>query len=422
MTEKPAWKLSPQSAMMSYGYDPALSEGAVVCPEFHTSTFVFQSAEDGEACFSHPAQTSTLIYSRLNHPNAQIFEERLALWEDAEASVSFNSGMSAIFTLCFEFLDQSDILLYSEPVYGGSDYVFKHLLPEKLNILAVGFHQANFKEKLAWIAKQHPNRQIGMIFIETPANPTNCLVDIEICSKTAEQIAQQGKKKPLVVVDNTFLGPIFQKPLHWGADISIYSATKFLGGHSDVVAGACVGSQMHMDRLRKLRIYLGTTLGPDAASRLLRSLQTLELRVMRQMTTANQIIAYLKTQPQVEKLYTMTLLKNSDPQASIYQKQCTGPGSVFAFDVRGGKQAAFRFLNALTVFKLAVSLGSTESLAQHPYTMTHAGVPPEEKVQMGITESMIRLSIGVESPEDLLADLAQALMRSQIPIKSNGAA
>ncbi len=412
MAKTPEWKLSPESAMMSHGYDPALSEGAVVCPEFHTSTFTFQSAEDGEECFSHPAQTSTLIYSRLNHPNAQIFEERLALWEDAEASVSFNSGMSAIFTLCLEFLNPGEALLYSEPVYGGSDYVFKHLLPQKLNILAVGFHQENFKEKVAWLAKQHPDRKVGMIFIETPANPTNRLVDIEACVKTAQQIAKQSQKKPLVVVDNTFLGPIFQKPLRWGADISVYSATKFLGGHSDVVAGACVGSQAHMERLRKLRIYLGTTLGPDAASRLLRSLQTLELRVTRQMTTANEVIAYLSTQPQIEKLYAMTLLKQTDPQIQIYQKQCTGPGSVFAFDIHGGKQAAFRFLNALTVFKLAVSLGSTESLAQHPYTMTHAGVSPEEKVQMGITESMIRLSIGVESPKDLIADLTQALSKS----------
>ncbi len=414
MSKTPDWKLAPESAMMSYGYDHGLSEGAVVCPEFHTSTFAFKTAEDGEDCFTHPAQASTLIYGRLNHPNAQIFEERLALWEDAEASVSFNSGMSAIFTLCLEFLNHGDILLYSEPLYGGTDYVFKHLLPAKLGILAVGFHQETFKEKVAWIVKHHPEKKLGMIFIETPANPTNGLVDIEFCAKMAAEFTKSGAEKPLVVVDNTFLGPIFQKPLQWGADISVYSATKFLGGHSDVVAGACVGSHAHMERLRKLRIYMGTTLGPDAASRLLRSLQTLELRMTRQMSTANQVIAYLQAHPQVEKLYTLALLKETDPQYQIYQKQCTAPGSVFSFDIHGGKQAAFLFLNALTLFKLAVSLGSTESLAQHPYTMTHAGVHPDEKQQMGITQSMIRLSIGVESPKDLIADLAQAFDKSLI--------
>lgn len=404
MAKKPSWKLHPASAMMSHGYNPFQSEGSVVCPEFHSTTYAFKTAEEGAECFSHPCRDSTLIYGRFNSPNIQIFEERLALWEQAEACASFSSGMSAIFTLGFEFLKAGDVVLCSEPLYGGSTKLFEQIFPQKLGIKYVGFKNSNFKEKLREIIKS--GEKPAMVFIESPANPTNDLVDIAMCRKLTKKYGS------LIVVDNTFLGPIFQHPLKLGADISMYSATKYIGGHSDVLAGACVGSHKYIDALKQARSTLGCVLSPDSASRLLRSLQTLELRMNKEMENACIIAKELNAHPKISKVYFLDLLglggaNNTDYQ--IYLKQCLAPGSVISFDIKGGQKSAYKFLNSLRLFKLAVSLGSTESLAQHPYSMTHAGVPAEHKLAMGITQNMIRLSIGIEHHDDLIRDLEQAL-------------
>lgn len=388
--------------MMNYGYDSALSEGAAICPEFHSTTYAFKNSKSAEENFSHQTQESTLIYSRLNHPNSQIFEERLALWEDAESCVSFSSGMAAIFALCFEFLKPGDVLLYSEPIYGGTASLFSHILPANLGVTTVGFNKLNLEYHLNRSIKEY-GKIPRMVFIETPANPTNGLVDIATCRKLTRIFGT------IIAVDNTFLGPIYQHPLKHGADISVYSATKYISGHSDVIAGACVGSKHHIDRLRKLRMYVGSMLSPDAASRLMRSLQTLDLRMARQIQNAEHIAEYLNGHPKVERVYFLSLLKEGDSDFNIYRKQCLAPGAVVSFDIKGNKGTAFNFLDALKLFKLAVSLGSNESLAQHPYTMTHAGVPAAEKKIFGITEKMIRLSIGIENPEDIVKDLDQAL-------------
>jgi methionine-gamma-lyase len=408
--------LRPESLMMSYGYQPERSEGAVKCPIFQTSTFVFRSAEEGKAFFElayglrkqGPQEHMGLIYSRLNNPDLEILEDRLTLWDEAEACAVFNSGMAAISTTLLQLLRPGDIVLHSEPVYGGTDYLLKHVLPS-FGIQPVGFAAGC---DLADLERHLRDRDIvdrlGMVYIETPANPTNALVDIVGCVAIARQCSSAARRV-LVAVDNTFLGPLWQHPLKQGADLVLYSATKYIGGHSDVIAGVCLGSAELIGRIKSLRTILGTVAGPWTSWLLLRSLETLKLRMTSQMKNARYVASFLAEHPKVERVYYLGHLAETDPQYAIYRRQCLAPGGMIAFDIVGGEAQAFRFLNALQLIKLAVSLGGTESLAEHPATMTHSDVDPSERVTMGIGEQMIRLSIGVEHPEDLIADLEQAL-------------
>jgi methionine-gamma-lyase len=247
-----------------------------------------------------------------------------------------------------------------------------------------------------------------MIFIETPANPTNALVDIAMCADLARQHSA-ADRRVLLAVDNTFLGPLWQHPLQQGADLVLYSATKYIGGHSDVIAGVCLGSRELIQRVQILRTFLGTLAGPWTGWLLLRSLETLKLRMTCQIKNARYVADFLVDHPKVDRVYYLGHLTEDDPQFSVYRKQCLAPGGVISFDIVGGRDEAFRFLNVLKLFHLAVSLGGTESLAEHPATMTHSDLTPEERAGMGIGERMIRLSIGVEHPEDLICDLRQAL-------------
>lgn len=402
MAKKPDWKLHPETAMMGLGFEPEWSEGALDCPVFRSTNYEAVSAEKTEKNFEHPAAESTLVYSRLNHPNSQILEERLAYWEGAELGAVFSSGMAAIFALCFEFLNPKDILLCSEPMYSATATLFKDILPRKLGIETIGFNPQNMRDKILK-ALLRSDKQVRMVFIETPANPTNEIFDIELCRKTLAGL------KIIIAIDNTFLGPVFQHPLEHGADISVYSATKFIGGHGDVVAGACVGRKEYIERLKKSRMYLGSSLSPDSAWLLARSLKTLGQRVKHQTLNAQAVAQYLAGHKKVSKVYYLGLIKKDSSDFQVYKKQCLGPGAVVSFDIKGKDGEALEFLNALTVFKRAVSLGGTESLAQRPYTMTHAGISPEEKERLGITKKMIRLSIGGEHPQDLIQDLRQAL-------------
>jgi methionine-gamma-lyase len=253
--------------------------------------------------------------------------------------------------------------------------------------------------------------RISAVFVETPANPTNDLVDIEGCATLAKRIGG-GRRKIPVIVDNTFLGPVFQRPLHHGADLVVYSATKFLGGHSDVIAGAVLGSAELLARIRALRTFLGTMCGPWTGWILLRSLETLKLRMVRAQETARQVADFLAAHPAVEKVHYLGHLREGDPAFDLCQRQCLGPGSMISFEVRGGQDAAFRVLNALDVIHLAVSLGGTESLASHPASMTHADVPPDAQLAAGITPGLVRLSVGVEEAGDLIADLGRALSKA----------
>ena len=408
-------RLRPESLMMTYGYNPEWSEGALKCPIFQTSTFVFKTAEEGKRFFEIAYglrekgvdEKIGLIYSRLNNPDLEILEDRLTLWDQAENAAVFESGMAAITTSLLSFLKPGDVILHSDPLYGGTEFLLENILP-KFNIDHQSFCAREQYEKLPELADQYGSR-VKIIYIETPANPTNDLIDIEFCADVAEQLSQKRGEPVYLFVDNTFLGPLWQQPLKHGADLVIYSATKFIGGHSDVVAGAVVGPEEIVDTIKFHRSIMGTMAGPWTGWLLMRSLETLKLRMTAQMKNARYVARFLDEHPMVEKVYYLDLLPEDSEQFKIYRKQCTAPGSIISFDIHGGEKEAFKFLNSLKLIKLAVSLGSTESLAEHPATMTHADVPPEKQRQMGITEKMIRLSIGVENPEDIIKDIEQAL-------------
>ncbi len=399
--------------MMSYGYQPEWSEGALKSPIFQTSTFVFETAEDGKAFFEvayglrekGPTEELGLIYSRLNNPDLEILEDRLTLWDEAEACAAFESGMAAIATTALTFLRPGDVLLHSEPLYGGTEYLFHHVLTE-FGVQPVPFPAGQGPEAVE-AAVEGVGDRLKMIFVETPANPTNALVDIEGCAEVARRHGQAHRV--LVAVDNTFLGPLWQHPLKHGADLVLYSVTKYIGGHSDLIAGACLGSEELISGIRALRTFLGTLAGPWTGWLLLRSLETLKLRMTSQMKNARYVADFLADHPKVDRVYYLGHLTEEDAEFEIYRRQCLAPGGMVSFDIRGGEAEAFRFLNALQLIHLAVSLGGTESLAEHPATMTHSDVAPEEQRRMGITPAMIRLSIGVEHPEDVIADLGQAL-------------
>lgn len=408
-------KLNPESQMMSYGYDPELSEGAIKSPIFQTSTFVFKNAEEGKAFFEvaygirekGPKEELGLIYSRLNNPDLEILEDRLTLWDEAEACSVFESGMASISTTILEMLQPGQAIIYSEPLYGGTDHFMKNVLP-KFGIEGYGFTAPGSKDEIEQIIQANELQdKLAMIYIETPANPTNAIIDIEMCSSLSK--AYSTEEKPVyLTVDNTFLGPLWQHPLAHGADLIIYSATKFIGGHSDLIAGAVLGSQQLIDRIKTFRTFMGNMGGPWTGWLLLRSLETLKLRMTGQMKNARHIADYLVDHPKVDYVYYPGLLEEGDPSYPVYRKQCSAPGSMITFDIQGGEKEAFKFLNSLQLFKLAVSLGSTESLAEHPSTMTHSDVSAEEQKHYGISDKMVRLSIGVENPNDLIADMEQA--------------
>ncbi|AIX50279.1 cystathionine gamma-synthase family protein [Pantoea eucrina] len=409
--------LHPETQMLNYGYDPRLSEGAVKPPVFLTSTFVFNSAEEGKDFFDYvsgrrqpPAgQSGGLVYSRFNHPNSEIVEDRLAIYEGAESAVLFSSGMSAIATTLLAFARPGEVILHSQPLYGGTETLLSKTLHD-LEIKAVGFSEGTDEDKVYEAAKLAWQRgRVALILIETPANPTNSLVDIRLIAQVADVIAQQQGSRPVIACDNTLLGPLFQHPLQHGADISLYSLTKYVGGHSDLIAGAALGSRTLMKSVRALRSAIGTQLDPHSSWMIGRSLETLALRMEKAAANAERVAAFLRDRPQVAALFWLPYLDAQSAAGETYRRQCSGAGSTFSFDIQGDEPAAFRFLNALTLFKLAVSLGGTESLASHPASTTHSGVPLAVRQRIGISDATVRLSIGIEHPDDLIADISQAL-------------
>lgn len=408
-------QLKPETLMMSYGYSPKFSEGALKCPIFQTSTFVFETAEEGKDFFQiayglkeNKKKDLGLIYSRINNPDMEILEDRLALWDGADMASVFPSGMAAISTMMLEFLRPGDTLLFTQPLYGGTHHFIEKVLLQ-YGIKAVGIKGgSSFEEIKKLIEKEKIADTVAMVYLETPANPTNELVDIEAFAKIAKLYSTKDKKV-ITAVDNTFMGPLWQQPIKHGADLVLYSATKFIGGHSDLIAGVCLGEASLMKRVKTLRTFLGSV--PDAWTSwlMLRSLETLKVRMTAQTENAIKIATFLNDHKKVAKVYYPGLLNGSDPQYKIYKNQCTSPGSMISFDVVGGEKEAFKFLNNLKIFHLAVSLGGTESLAEHPYSMTHADVPAEEKKFYGFSDQLVRLSIGIEDVDDLILDLNSAL-------------
>lgn len=408
--------LAPESLMMSYGYHPAWSEGAVKAPVFLTSTFTFPSAEAGKDYFhkayglkeKEEGEEIGLIYSRLNNPSLQILEDRLTLWDGAEDAAAFASGMAAISTAALTFLRPGDVVVFSEPSYGGTEYLFHEVLPN-YGIEVLGFRSSEGKEGILEVLEIGDRKdRLRMIFLETPANPTNDLIDIQACADLAKNLSTEDRQV-LVAVDNTFLGPVFQQPLKQGADLVIYSLTKYVGGHSDLIAGAVLGPKELMEPIRATRTFLGNMADPFTGFLLLRSLETLKIRMKAEAENALVLADFLAAHPKIEKVTFLGHLKEGDEGYELFERQCSGPGSMIAFEVKGGEEEAFRFLNGLTLVKLAVSLGGTESLAEHPGAMTHSDIPVEDQLKIGITPSMCRISVGLEDPQDLIADISQAL-------------
>lgn len=411
--------MNPESHMMTYGYKPELSEGAIKPPIFQTSTFVFNSAEEGKAFFEvaygirdkDENEELGLIYSRINNPNLEILEDRLSLWDDADDSAAFESGMAAITTVLLEYLKPGDTILYSNPTYGGTDHFINHFLPsigvnsipilptDSLNDIVDKINCSEFDVKT-----------IKLFYIETPSNPTNDLFDIKMFVELRDSMNEWTGANTKLVVDNTYMGPMWQHPLRLGADLTVYSATKYIGGHSDLIAGVVMGKKEDMIKVKTLRTFLGNMVSPHTAWLMLRSLETLKLRMDKQQENATKVVEYLLSHPNIEKIHYLNDSSN-EKQYNIWKEQCSGIGAMISFEIFGGEKEAFTFLDNLKLIKLAVSLGSTESLAQHPATMTHVGVDVETRKLLGINDKLIRLSIGVENYEDLINDIKNALSK-----------
>ncbi len=410
-------RLQPETLMLGYGYDPQLSEGAVKPPVFLTSTFVFKSAEDGKAFFDYVAgrreppagETEGLVYSRFNHPNSEIVEDRLKVFEAAESALLFSSGMSAIATTILAYVRPGDVILHSQPLYGGTETLITKTLAA-MDIKAVGFTDGvNEASVRRAVDEARALGRVSVMMIETPSNPLNTLVDIALMRRLADEIGATQRYLPVLVCDNTLLGPLFQKPLIHGADVSLYSLTKYVGGHSDLIAGAALGSKAIMKPVRALRSAFGTQLDAFPCWMIARSLETLTLRMNAGVRNGQVVADFLTSHPAVTRVDHLNLLAEGSPERRVYEAQCDAPGSTLAFHIAGGEAEAFRVLNAFKIIKLAVSLGGTESLSCHPASTTHSGVPKEVRDRIGVTDSTIRLSVGIEHPDDLVADLAQAL-------------
>ena len=408
--------MKPSTLMMGYGYDPALSEGSLKAPIFLTSTFAFENAAAGKRHFEgitgqRPGGAEGLVYSRFNAPNQEILEDRLAIWDGAEEALSFSSGMTAIAILMLAACKKGDVIVHSGPLYAASEgFVAKTL--SKYGITYVDFPAGATPEELDAVmvkAKAQAEAQGGevpLIYLESPANPTNALVDVEAV-KVARDKHFDPDRCP-IAIDNTFLGPLWARPLDQGADLVVYSLTKYVGGHSDLVAGSVSGNKRFIDAIRALRNTMGGITDPNTAWMLLRSLETVELRMQRAGENAAKVCAFLKAHAKVEGLGYLGMIEDARQQ-DIYNRHCLGAGSTFSLFLKGGEAECFRFLDHLTIAKLAVSLGGTETLASHPASMTHLSVPQARKDALGITDNLVRISIGIEDPDDLIADFEQAL-------------
>jgi len=409
--------LAPETLMMGYGYSPAMSEGSLKPPIFLTSTFVFETAQQGKDLFDITAgrrerradEEAGLVYSRFNNPNFEILEDRLAVWDDAERGAVFASGMGAIATTLLTFLKPGDVIMHSRPLYGGTETLIRGFLAS-FGIGSVGFIDgidgARVRASAEEAMKLGP---VGVIFVETPANPTGGLIDLRLMADVADEIGARQGRRPRVAVDNTLLGPVFQQPLRHGADLALYSLTKYAGGHSDLIAGGVTGAAEHMRRIVQTRSATGTQLDPHSCWMLLRSLETLQIRAERACDNGRRLAEYLRGHPKVAKVDYLGFLADDDPRKAVFTRQSTAPGSTFSFDVVGGEAEAFEFLDRLMVCKLAVSLGGTETLISHPASTTHSGVAKAMREEIGLSDALIRISVGIENADDLIADLEQAL-------------
>jgi methionine-gamma-lyase len=407
---KISYRVRPETAVLTRGFDPTLSVGSARPPVYRTSTFVFPSPEAAERAFAivlgreraQGEDRPDLIYARLNHPNAEILEEQLVpLERGATTAAVFNSGMAAISSVLFAFLERGASMVYTQPLYGGTQHLI-HQLIEPLGFSARGV-PAGDAAALSRAIEQ--TADLKLVLIETPANPTLTMTDIQ----QAAAAVRRHPKRPLLAVDNTLLGPTFQHPLARDADLVIYSATKFLGGFSDLLAGVVMAADPELiQRLAGIRALLGNILQADECWMLDSRLSTVGLRMNRQSKNAQRIAEALAKHPKITRILYPSLF-NDREQIRIRDAQTDYPGSLLSIDVRGGKAGAFEFLRRLKIAKNAVSLGGVETLACHPKTTTHSEFSEEEFSRAGITDALVRISVGTEHWRDLLEEFTSAL-------------
>jgi len=378
------------------GTQPDPATGPLNVPIYQTSTFVFADVEQGAARFA--GEDPGYVYTRIGNPTQRVLEEKMAVLEEGEAALAFASGMAAITGVLLALVQSGDHLLADETLYGCTHNFFTHFLPK--TGVEVTFQDLSDPANVTRGIK--PNTKV--VYFETPANPTLKLVDMAAVAAAAHRAGAR------VVVDNTFMSPYFQRPLNFGVDVVVHSATKFIGGHGDVIAGVAVGPEEFLGTVRRTTLKdLGGVIGPFDAWLLLRGLKTLALRMERHDHNAREVARFLAGHSMVDHVYYPGL--PGHPQHELAKRQMTGFGGLIAFELKGGFEAARRMLNHLHLCRLAVSLGDAETLIQHPASMTHAAVAPEERLRMGISDSLIRLSVGLEDVGDIIDDLARALDR-----------
>lgn len=411
--EKPGLRSSTE--VLTRGFDPRLSVGSARPAVFRSSTYVFSSPEAAERAFDlvagrakpQPGEQPDLIYSRFNHPNAEIFESQIVpLEHGARAAIVFNSGMAAITTALFTFMRPGDAIVYTVPIYGGTQSLIEGFL-ESWGITGIAV-EAGDTAAIEEAIRTTPNLRV--ILIETPANPTLTMTDILSASRagTMAGSARSGEP-PLLMVDNTLLGPTFQHPLDRGAHLVLYSATKYLSGFSDLIGGVALATDPELIRKMRLkRNMFGNILQPDECWMLASRLPTVRLRMNRASKNAQRIAERLASNPKIRKVYYPSLFEDAG-QIRIREAQCDYPGAMFSLDLNGGKPAAFDFLRKLNLAYNAVSLGGVETLVCHPKTTTHSGFTEEQSAAAGVTDGLVRVSVGIEDWRDLLADFEQAL-------------
>lgn len=372
--------------------------GSVVPPIYPTSTYQFPTAKEGALRFS--GKKKGLIYSRFTNPTVYALEKKLAAIEHCERALATSSGMAAISLTLLHFLKAGDSIIAHKVLYGGSYEFIAHILPR----YGINVHMVDVNDENEVLSKLDDTTKL--IYFETPTNPLLEIVDIE-------KIVQLAKKHSIIsVIDNTFAPPPFQYPHDMGVDIVIHSLTKYIGGHSDVIGGAILGDLKYMDPLfGSSYIFYGPTMSPFTAYLIMRGISTLEVRLREQEKHAFKVAQYLEAHPMVDRVYYPGL--ESHPQHELAKKQMHGYGSVMSFEVKGGYAAGEKLVNAVEMITLAVSLGAVESLIEHPASMTHSELSPEERQNSGIGEGLIRISVGLEDTEDIIADLDQAFKKAK---------
>lgn len=406
----------PETLAVRAGYDPGDALNSAKPPIFMTSTFAYASARQAkeihEAYFDGTgpeAGRANHIYSRLGHPNLDMVEARLAALDGAEGAAVFNSGMAAHSAIALAHLRPGDSAVFGRPIYGGTNGLYTNLLPG-FGVTAQSFTDGCDRGDVEAAAERAlAAGPLKLIVAETPANPTAAIIDIAMVVAVADAVGARTGTRPLVAVDNTLLGPLMQRPLELGADLCMTSLTKYCGGHSDLLAGGVSGAETLVAPLRLLRTTLGSHLDPYTSWLMLRSMETVHLRTERASASARRIAEFLRDHPAVAGVTYLGFHAEGTRKREVYDRQCRGAGSTFSFRLVGGEAEAFRFLDALRLLRFAVSLGGSETLITHPATTTHYAISAQERAAGGITDATLRLSVGIEHVDDLLADLAQAL-------------